>query len=201
MASLSGSSTAIILLVLASLSCHAHLVKAFSPVALLPHASLVRFSSPKALFAEGSAEEDGGGEKLEPIAPPPPPAAATVPPVAMPRRLDPLVARLTRLDSTSSQPSKTTNIPLLGEVAVDGGLVVLVPAAVIAILGFVMSINIAINSSDAIVAALANAGEDITQKAINQARQQYDENACRGLCSSQEQDLDSLRKFMTGLGK
>lgn len=95
----------------------------------------------------------------------------------------------------------TRNVPLFGEVPVDGGLVVLVPAAVIALLGFILSIVVAVNSSDELVAALSNVADDIAQTASQKTNMVYDEGVCRGICSSQEEDLQGLAKFMESLRK
>lgn len=68
----------------------------------------------------------------------------------------------------------------------DGSLLVLVPAAVTAILGFIVSISIALNSPDEIVSSF-------DFKPRNE--QSVPTDVCRGLCSSQEEDLNKLREF------
>jgi hypothetical protein len=123
----------------------------------------------------------------------------TQPPVPQ-KRLDPLMATLTRMDPEAIR-GPTRNVPLFGEVPVDGGLVVLVPAAVIALLGFILSIVVAVNSSDELVAALSNVADDIAQTASQKTNMVYDEGVCRGICSSQEEDLQGLAKFMESLRK
>jgi hypothetical protein len=95
----------------------------------------------------------------------------------------------------------TRNIPIFGEVPVDGSLIVLVPAAVIGFLGFVLSIVVAVQSSDLIVDSLNSVADDLAQTAFENSNKVYDESVCRGLCSSQDQDLDNLRSFMEGLRK
>ena len=138
---------------------------------------------------EAPEKPDEGGS--QPLTPPPP-----VPP----KRLDPLMASLTRMDpETASGP--TRNIPVFGEVPVDGSLVVLVPAAVIAFLGFVLSIVVAANSADQIADSLNQVVDDIAQQASAKTNMVYDESVCRGICSSQSEDLDGLRNFMEGLKK
>ena len=113
--------------------------------------------------------------------------------------LDPLVASLTRIDEPPSQYTRTTNVPLLGEIPADGNLALLAPAAAIAILGFIFSIVVAFNARDAIV-------EEFSQVQVELPKMEYtptvvEEGVCRGLCSSQESDLEGLRGFMQGLAK
>jgi hypothetical protein len=125
---------------------------------------------------------------------------SNAPPPVPPKRLDPLMASLTRTDpSAADVPTK--NVPFLGEIPVDGSLALLIPAAGIAVIGFILSIVIAINSSDEIVALLSQVSDDITNQALSQTSQQYDPNVCRGICSSQQQDLEGLKNFMDGFRK
>lgn len=98
-------------------------------------------------------------------------------------------------------PAKTANLPLFGEVSVDGSLLVLIPVAVIAIGGFILSIIVAFNSQDQIMDQINQVTDSVTKTAVEKVNQQYDPNECRGLCSDQQQDLDGLRKFMEGLKK
>ena len=124
------------------------------------------------------------------------PPPQTPPPVP-PKRLDPLMASLTRTDpSQADVPTK--NVPLLGEIPVDGSLAVLLPAAGIAVIGLLLSIYIAFNSSDEIVGLLTQVSSDLSNQASQQANQQYDPNVCRGICSSNN---DGLKAFMEGLRK
>lgn len=128
------------------------------------------------------------------------PAPLPVQPPVPQQRLDPLMASLTRMDpGTGDGPTK--NVPFFGEVAVDGGLVVLIPAALIAILGGIMSVVVAVNSSDQLVAALSNVADDIAQTASEKTNMVYDDSVCRGICSSQEEDLKGLATFMESLRK
>lgn len=121
------------------------------------------------------------------------------PPAPQPQRqdLDPLVAALTRIDETASPNTPTTIVPILGEVPADGNLALLAPAAGIAVLGFIFSIVVAFNARDAIVQELS---------AVELPKMEYtptvvEEGVCRGLCSSQESDLEGLRGFMNSLAK
>lgn len=86
----------------------------------------------------------------------------------------------------SNRMSGNSNPLIQGEVTMDGSLLVLVPAAVIAILGFIVSISIALNSPDEIVSSFEF-------KPRNE--QSVPVDVCRGLCSSQEDDLNKLREF------
>ncbi len=144
---------------------------------------------------EGS-QNDVPESRSESSALPPP----TPPPPVPTKRLDPLMASLTRMDPETAR-GPTRNIPIFGEVPVDGSLVVLVPVALIGFLGFILSIVITVQSSDLIVDSLNRVVEDIAITANENTNKIYDENVCRGLCSSQEQDLDGLKSFMEGLRK
>ena len=111
-------------------------------------------------------------------------------------RMDPLIASLTRDDSDSANVP-TRQVPLFGDVPADGNLALLVPAAAIAILGFLLSIVVAFNSRDTIVQTLSS---------VELPKMEYiptviEEGKCRGLCSSQEEDLDGLRNFMESISK
>ena len=113
------------------------------------------------------------------------------------QRMDPLLASLTRLDSLQSNAPKV-EVPILGEISLDGSLVVVVPTVVIAILGFLMSINIAIQSKDEMVEKLTEVNTMLS--ATPMARSTVvDSNVCRGLCNNQEEQLESLRKYMKGI--
>jgi len=95
------------------------------------------------------------------------------------------------------QANPMANNPLIqGEVTLDGSLIVLVPAAVIAIGGFVLAFYIALTSSDQIVEAL-NAIEVTPLK----QRVMDDPTKCRGLCSSQDEDLKGLEQYMKGFAR
>jgi hypothetical protein len=120
-------------------------------------------------------------------------------PVQNERELDPLIMSLTRNDQLDSE---SVNAPLFGEIPVDGSLVVLLPALLIGVVGFAMSINIVLNSQDAIVDSLNQISQDAAAAAVaktNIAAPLAD--GCRGLCSNQEADLQGLQTFMQGIGK
>jgi hypothetical protein len=167
---------------------------AFSPLASPKTVSVARpfgAASPVALFATEDSKEN------EESAAPPAPRSPPTPPQ---KRLDPLMATLTRMDP-QAQSSKTANLPFLGEVPVDGSLVVLIPATVVAIGGIILSIIVAFNSQDQIMDQINQVTDSVTKTAVQKVNQQYDPNECRGLCSNQQQDLDGLRNFMEGLKK
>eukprot|EP00980_Cylindrotheca_fusiformis_P004810 scaffold1028_cov135-Cylindrotheca_fusiformis.AAC.20 len=108
--------------------------------------------------------------------------------------------RLTRIDpSTANKP--TRKIPIFGEVPVDGSLTVLAPAAAIAVLGFILSIVVAFNSKDEFVQIITQASQELADQASQKTNMVYDESVCRGLCSSQDQDLEGLKTFMESLTK
>lgn len=115
------------------------------------------------------------------------------------QQLDPLIMSLTRNDQVNTENTNTIKAPLLGELAIDGSLVVLVPALVIGVVGFAMSINIAMNSGDAIVDSLNQLSEDVTAAAVaktNMAAPLGD--GCRGICSGNNEGLE---RFMESLRK
>jgi hypothetical protein len=118
------------------------------------------------------------------------------------RRLDPLIASLTRVEPSMAN-TPTTNVPLLGEIPVDGGLVVLIPAAVIALVGFVMSFVVAYNARDTFVEDLAQVSNDINSAALAKTNQAVpvDSNVCYGICSSQEEQLESMKVFLDRFAK
>jgi hypothetical protein len=126
---------------------------------------------------------------------PPRGSEQTTPAGAPARGVDPLIASLTRIDEPTPANVPTVQVPLFGEIPADGNLALLVPAAAIGILGFLFSIVVAFNSRDAIVEELSN---------VELPKMQYtptvvDEGKCRGLCSSQDEDLDGLRNFMESI--
>jgi hypothetical protein len=113
------------------------------------------------------------------------------------KQIDPLIASLTRIDEPTPANVPMRSVPLFGEVPADGNLALLLPAAGIAILGFMFSIVVAFNAKDEIVSELSK---------VELPKMEYiptvvEEGTCRGLCSSQEDDLDGLRTFMESISK
>ena len=109
--------------------------------------------------------------------------------------------------SDSPQPSTTINNDVSSmppftpiELPIDGSLVVLLPAAVIAIFGIITSAMVFASSGDPI---LAPQGAEVSL--IDSSNNDLDQSnhQCRGLgCGrSQESDLDSMRDFMGKLAK
>ena len=107
----------------------------------------------------------------------------------------------------SPQPSTTNNNDVSStpsftpiELPIDGSLVVLLPAAAIAIFGIITSAMVFASSGDPI---LAPQGTEVSL-IDNQGNNDLDQsNQCRGLgCGrSQESDLDSMRDFMGKFAK
>lgn len=115
------------------------------------------------------------------------------------RQLDGLMAAVTRT-APSDTNTPTTNLPFFGEIPIDGSLLVLAPAAVIAVLGFVMSIVVAFNAKDTFVDQLAVLSQEINSAALAETNSVSD-GSCRGLCSSQDQQLEGMRVFMESLAR
>ena len=134
-------------------------------------------------LSEGSSDELGS-PRVEEATP-----AAT--------KLDPLIASLTRIDESAAGNVPMSTVPIFGDVPADGNMALLIPAAGIAVLGFIFSIVVAFNARDEIVADLSKVEipkmEYVPTKVV--------EGQCRGLCSNQEEDLDGLRNFMGSFAK
>ncbi|KAL7525739.1 hypothetical protein ACHAWF_001490 [Thalassiosira exigua] len=118
-------------------------------------------------------------------------------PDASQERLDPLIASLTRIDEPTPNNVPTVRAPLLGEIPADGNLALLVPAAAIGVLGFLFSIVVGFNSRDSIVQEMSK----VELPKMEYTPTKVEEGKCRGLCSSQEEDIEGLRNFMEGLRK
>lgn len=117
------------------------------------------------------------------------------------RRLDPLVASLTRMDDETRNAARM-EIPMWGELILDRSLMVLVPVALFAVLGFGTSLLVILNSQDAIVDTLLEASAAAADPAVylkGVAPPDVDPNVCRGLCGAQEENLEAMRAFMGGL--
>ena len=113
------------------------------------------------------------------------------------KKLDPLIASLTRIDEPTPSDVPMRSVPLFGEVPADGNLALLVPAAGIAILGFIFSIVVAFNARDELVSEFNK---------VELPKMEYKptvvvEGQCRGLCSNQDEDVDGLRNFMESISK
>jgi hypothetical protein len=109
-----------------------------------------------------------------------------------PKRIDPLLASLTRNNPAPKAPTRT--FPILGEVVMDKSSILIVPAVAFGVLGLLTSIYVGINNVDAFTEALKQ------NAYLQSAPSAPVGEGCRGICSSQEADLDGLRVFMSGLG-
>lgn len=118
-------------------------------------------------------------------------------PATSQQKLDPLIASLTRIDEPTPANVPMRSVPLFGEVPADGNLALLLPAAGIAVLGFLFSIVVAFNARDEIVSELSK----VELPKMEYTPTKVEEGKCRGLCSSQEDDLDGLRNFMEGISR
>mmetsp|Transcript_34866 Transcript_34866/g.68638 ORF Transcript_34866/g.68638 Transcript_34866/m.68638 type:complete len:243 (-) Transcript_34866:233-961(-) len=77
---------------------------------------------------------------------------------------------------------------------------ILLPIAAIAVAGVAFSANVALSSKDAI-SSVYDDFIDKMSKPITSGTVVTPEMGCRGICSNQESDLNSMEKFMTGLSK
>lgn len=118
-------------------------------------------------------------------------------PRAQRQRLDPLLLSVTRNNDPNYDPNKpTVSVPFIGELVMDRSFFLFVPAAVFAVLGLFSSVLVLLNSGDAFVEALDKAGAMIP---ASMPETPMDPNECRGICSTQEQDLEGLRSFLKGV--
>ena len=113
--------------------------------------------------------------------------------------LDPLVKALTQMDEETAN-APTTKVPLIGEIPLDGSIVVLLPAAIIAVAGFIFSIVIGIQSKDIIADQVSQVTEALSTPPVKEQVVNND-SSCRGLCSDQDKQLESLKNFMQKLAK
>ncbi|KAL7559108.1 hypothetical protein ACA910_017520 [Epithemia clementina (nom. ined.)] len=110
------------------------------------------------------------------------------------KQLDPLVRSLTRIDPQTAE-APAMQIPFVGELVLDRSLFVLLPVATFAVLGCFLALYIGLNAGDAFV-ELEQAATQGQKAAVD-----LSDEACRGLCSDQAQDLEELRNFMSNFGK
>lgn len=115
-------------------------------------------------------------------------SSSTSPP---PKALDPLVRSLTRMDEETKN-APTMNVPLWGELIVDKSLMVLLPAGAFAVLGLLLSINVALNSQDKFFDPNPVPPPPVNNKVVKS------DDGCRGLCS---QDTANLENFLNSLRK
>lgn len=101
------------------------------------------------------------------------------------------------MDETTAR-ADTVQVPLWGELILDKSLFVLLPLAAFAVGGILLSLYILLNSGDAFVDALA---ENAVLQSTTPTPATTNADSCRGLCSSQEQDLEGLRSYMSRFAK
>ena len=127
---------------------------------------------------------------------PTPPSSSTGSSSRLP--LDPLFVAVTRMDEeTASAP--TASVPIWGELILDRSLFVFLPLLGFGLGGILLSLYIIINSGDALVDAVAE--NAVWQSSGGSITTTVDSPSCRGLCSSQEQDLQGLREYMSRFAK
>lgn len=122
------------------------------------------------------------------------------------RSTDPLVNFMTdpgAFVTEDDEQTETMNLPLLGEVPKDGSLLVLAPAAAIAVLGFLTTFVVAFRAKDEIVdlveTAAASAPPPRERRTSTQPSRGGGKSDCKGLCSSQDESLEYLRGVMGSL--
>lgn len=111
------------------------------------------------------------------------------------RRLDPLVQSLTQMDEETAN-GPTQSVPFFGEIPADGSILVLAPVALIAVIGFILTIQIAFSSKDVWVSAIDELNAQLSKPPVKET---VVLNECRGLCSDQDAQLDGMRSFMQSL--
>ena len=120
--------------------------------------------------------------------PPPGMNMANAPPPVQQSRMDPLMASLTRIDPETAASSETS----------EREKKLLYPALGFAAIGFFSSVFMTVTSMDTISAKLQQSTEVLSQPPV--MNKQYDDT-CRGLCSSQDQQLEDMRSFMNKFAK
>lgn len=83
-----------------------------------------------------------------------------------------------------------------GVIPRDGSLLLLIPSLAIAIGGLVVAGNIALNSGDQFSQAVGEIEGSFADKFKPKPAIYEATGECRGLCSNQQQDIDSLRSFL-----
>jgi hypothetical protein len=138
--------------------------------------------------SKGTPEQQGDKGAEEEVIPSLANSVIPPPSTSQPIRMDPLVMSLTRMDEdTANAPSM--QIPIWGELILDRSLFVLVPVAGFAVIGFFLSVYVGLNVSDDWVSSVVPSTKFVV------------DDGCRGLCSSQDQDLEGLRTFMNRFAK
>jgi hypothetical protein len=139
-------------------------------------------------------EEDSSGDTSEIRA-----KETRNPPLTPPQqrpKLDPLFLAVTKMDPQTGR-ARSVEVPIWGELILDRSLFVLLPIFVFAVGGVLLSVYVLLNSGDTFVDAIV---ENSFQQSIPPSASSMNDEGCRGLCSSQAQDLEGLRSFMQRLG-
>jgi hypothetical protein len=126
------------------------------------------------------------------------PLYATSPPPPTPMQLDPLFLAVTKMDP-QTQNAERISLPIWGELILDRSLFVFLPIALFALGGIFLSFYVLINSSDTFVNAIIDTS--MKQSIPTSSSSLPDSDSCRGLCSSQAQDLEGLSSYMNRLGR
>lgn len=167
--------------VLSTLLIAAPCASGFSPIRPLIHsrqsASILR-----------STPEENDEQQQQMMMPPPEMNMANAPPPVQQPRMDPLMASLTRIDPETAGSSETS----------EREKKLLYPALGFAAIGFISSLFMTVTSMDTISAKLQQSTEVLSQPPV--MNKQYDDT-CRGLCSSQDQQLEDMRSFMNKFAK
>jgi len=170
-------------------------------LSLLPTATTASARRSSALYESNKEASEEDESKEEPPPPPKwePPAALDEPSTPQKKPLDPLFVAVTRMDEETAK-ADSVQIPLWGDLILDKSLFVLLPLAAFGIGGVLLSLFVLFNSGDQFVGALQE--NAILQSTPPPASMQNaGDSGCRGLCSSQEQDLEGLREYMSKFAK
>ena len=128
------------------------------------------------------------------------------PPTPKAKPLDPLFVAVTRMDEVTVS-AKTVSVPLWGELILDRSLFVLLPLVAFAVGGILLSLYVLLNSGDAMIDAVKDNAvwqsttTDMSTSGGITGDSSINSNACRGLCRSQEQDLEGLKAYMSKLAR
>ena len=151
-----------------------------------------------ALYSSLSNNEEGDvGDQLKEDSPEQPSATSVSRSSPRQLQLDPLLVAVTKMDPQTQQAERIP-VPIWGELILDRSLFVFLPIAIFAMGGILLSLYVLVNSSDTFVNAIVDTA---TKQSIPTSSSSLpDINSCRGLCSSQSQDLEGLRSYMNRLG-
>jgi len=166
--------------VLSALLIAAPSASGFSPVRSVVH------SQQSASILRSTPDEID--EQQQQMIPPPEMNMANAPPPVQQPRMDPLMASLTRIDPETAVSSETS----------EREKKLLYPALGFAAIGFFASLFMTVQSMDTISAKLQQSTEVLSQPPV--MNKQY-ADTCRGLCSSQDQQLEDMRSFMNKFAK